>query len=115
MPTRRGPFAVPGDVMIVEATNYFALPGRAAEVLDQRRHATALRLALGLPAGRILVRIEGGGPDVRWECEFPDPASYERDRQARSGSAEFEAAKNAMHKLLARFERHVHEVVADQG
>lgn len=99
--------------MIVESTNYFARPGRAGAVLEQRRRATRIRTRLGLPAGRILVRIDGDGPDVRWECEFADQAAYDRDRAARKASTDFEAGRVAMHTLLERFERHVQEVVGD--
>lgn len=100
-------------MVIVESTNYFARPGQARAVLEQRRSATRIRKALGLPAGRILVRIDGEGPDVRWECEFADWAAYDLDRAARKKSAEFEAARVEMHTLLDRFERHVQEVVSD--
>ena len=37
---------------------YFANPGKAAEVLATCREATRVRLALGLPAGRILRLVE---------------------------------------------------------
>ncbi|MEO5326573.1 hypothetical protein PV773_24990 [Mesorhizobium sp. CC13] len=93
--------------MIVEATNYFAKEGQAAEVLAQRRRATEIRLKLGLEPGRILVRLEGTGPDVRWECSFPSQEAYDADRAARAASLDFEAARKQMHTLLDRFERHV--------
>src|SRR4051812_7075207 len=54
--------------MIVETTNYYALPGKIEDVLSQRRHASAIRARLGLPAGRIFRKLEGPGPDLRWEC-----------------------------------------------
>lgn len=99
--------------MIVETTNYFALPGKARDALAQRRRATQIRLSLGLPPGRILVRLEGDGPDIRWECSFPDRAAYDADRAVRSASGEFEASRSAMHALLTRFERHVYEQIGD--
>ena len=40
-------------IRIVERTNYYAKPGLAAEVLDIRRKASAVRLSIGLPAGEI--------------------------------------------------------------
>ncbi|QOZ31662.1 hypothetical protein [Bradyrhizobium sp. CCBAU 53421] len=96
--------------MIVEATNYFAKEGKAPAVLQQRRKATAIRRELGLEPGEILVRREGSGPDVRWECRFPSLAAYEADMAARAGSEAFTQARQAMHTLVERFERHVFEM-----
>lgn len=95
--------------MIVEATNYFAREGQAAAALEQRRKATEIRRELGLDPGRILVRLEGNGPDVRWECSFASREAYEADMKARGGSQAFSDARKAMHNLLERFERHVFE------
>lgn len=99
--------------MIVEATNYFARSGMAGEVLEQRRRATAIRISLGLSAGRILVKSEGDGPDVRWECDFAGAADYEADRAARRASEEFEASRKKMLTLVERFERHVYAADGD--
>ncbi|CAK7260222.1 MULTISPECIES: hypothetical protein [unclassified Shinella] len=93
--------------MIVEATNYFAREGLADAVLEQRRKASEIRRGLGLEPGLILVKLEGDGPDVRWECRFASRAAYEADRAARAASPDFEEARRAMHRLLAKFERHV--------
>jgi len=95
--------------MIVEITNYYALPGQSAAVLVQRRHASAIRTRLGLPAGRIFTKLEGDGPDVRWECEFDTREVYEDDMAARAACDEFAAARRSMHLLLGRFERHLEE------
>jgi hypothetical protein len=99
------------EKMIVEATNYFAKEDQADEVLKQRRKATEIRRQLGLDPGRILVRTEGNGPDIRWECSFASREAYDADRAARATSPDFEAARKRMHTLLERFERHVYEVV----
>ena len=99
--------------MIVETTNYFAKPGNADAVLEQRRKATAIRRELGLDPGRIFVRLEGNGPDVRWECAFPSREDHDRDMTVRGGSNEFADARKAMHQLIERFERHVYQSVAD--
>jgi hypothetical protein len=93
--------------MIVEVTHYYAKPGLAEAVLKQRRLASALRVQLGLPPGRIFTKIDVEGPDVRWECHFEDPAAYERDMALRAQSPEFAAARKTMHSLLDKFERHV--------
>ena len=97
--------------MIVETTNYYAKPGMESEVLAQRHRASALREQLGLPAGRTFVRLEADGPSVKWQCEFETEAAYRKDMDARKGSPEFSAAREQMHTLLERFERHVHKLV----
>ena len=93
--------------MVIEITNYYARPGQAAAVLEQRRRTTELRVKLGLPAGRIFTKLEGSGPDVRWECTFASRADYDRDMAARAACAEFATARESMHALLDRFERHL--------
>ena len=99
--------------MLVEITNYYARPGQADAVLEQRRLTTALRVRLGLVPGRIFRKLEGAGPDVRWECAFPSRAAYDADMAARAASSEFATARQSMHGLLERFERHLQEDVAD--
>jgi len=93
--------------MVVERTHYYAKPGRGAEVLATRRSASEVRRALGLPYGRILVKAEpqGEGPDVSWECAFPDATSHARDLEARARSPEFAAVRARMTALIDRFER----------
>jgi hypothetical protein len=96
--------------LIVERTQYFAKPGLAAEVLDVRRKASAVRLSIGLPAGEIFVKHPGGDgsePDVAWQCTFADVAARDADLAARAASAEFESVRVQMRKLYARFERQV--------
>jgi hypothetical protein len=98
-------------VMVIEITNYYALPCMADAVLAQRRLASEIRTRLGLPAGRIFRKLEGAGPDVRWECAFDSRADYERDLAARGASEDFARARQDMHKLLQRFERDLQEHV----
>ena len=95
--------------MVIEITNYYALPGGAEAVLAQRRRASEIRARLGLPPGRIFRKLEGAGPDVRWECAFDSRADYERDLAARGASEDFARARQEMHTLLERFERHLQE------
>ena len=95
---------------IVERTHYYAKPGLAAEVLDVRRKASAVRLAIGLPAGEIFVKHPGGDgsePDVAWQCTFADVAARDADLAARAASVEFESVRVQMRKLYVRFERQV--------
>jgi hypothetical protein len=104
-----------GAIRIVERTHYYAKPGLASEVLDQRRKASAVRLAIGLPAGEIFVKHPGGDgsePDVAWQCTFADAAAREADLAARAASAEFESVRIQMRKLYARFERQVFAIVS---
>jgi hypothetical protein len=95
--------------MLIEITNYYSLSGHSEAVLAQRRRASEIRTQLGLPAGRIFKKLEGAGPDVRWECVFDSRADYEHDLAARGASQEFTQARQDMHKLLQRFERHLQE------
>lgn len=96
--------------MIVEVTNYYAKPGTADEVLIHRRRGSALREALGLPPGKIFVKVSGDGPDVRWECSFATPSDFEADMAARAKSPEFGNQRKQMGVLLERFERHVQQL-----
>jgi hypothetical protein len=75
-------------IMIVERTHYFAKPRSAAEVLDLRRKACAVRLSIGLPAGEIFIkhpRGDGSEPDVAWQCTFADAAAREADPRGTCG------------------------------
>ena len=102
-------------IMIVERTQYFANPGLAADVLNLRRKACAVRLSIGLPAGEIFVKHSGGDgsePDVAWQCTFADAAAREADLAARAASSAFESVRVEMRKLYARFERQVFSIVA---
>lgn len=99
--------------MIVETTNYYAKPGNEAEVLVHRRRGSALRAQLGLPPGKIFVKLSGDGPDVRWECAFESKAEFEADMEARGDSPEFGIQRQQMGQLLERFERHVQQL--DKG
>lgn len=93
--------------MLIETTNYFAKAGGVAEVLAQRQHVTQIRRQLGLPPGRILTKVSGGGPDVAWQCTFASMEDYERDMAIRQASGDFVAARQRMHTLLDRFERYL--------
>ena len=102
-------------IRIVERTHYYARPGLATEVLDQRRKASAVRVSIGLPAGEIFVKHPGGDgsePDVAWQCTFADAAARVADLAARAASAEFESVRVQMRKLYARFERQVFAIVS---
>jgi hypothetical protein len=99
-------------IKIVERTHYYAKPGLGAEVLEQRRKACAVRIAIGLPAGEILVKHpsgDGSEPDVAWQCAFADAAAHAADLTAR---AEFESVRARMRTLYARFERQVFTIAS---
>ena len=100
-------------LMIVERTHYFAKPGLAAEVLDQRRKACAVRVSIGLPAGEIFIKHPGGDgsePDVAWQCTFTDATAQKADLAARAASTAFEDVRLHMRTLYARFERQVFSI-----
>jgi hypothetical protein len=111
----QGTITPTGATRIVERTQYYAKPGLAAEVLDVRRKASAVRVSIGLPAGEIFVKHPGGDgsePDVAWQCTFADAAARDADLAARAASAEFESVRVQMRKLYARFERQVFAIAA---
>jgi hypothetical protein len=111
----QGTLTATGAIRIVERTHYYAKPGLAAEVLDLRRKASAVRISIGLPAGEIFVKHPGGDgsePDVAWQCTFADVATRDADLAARAASAEFESVRVQMRKLYARFERQVFATAA---
>src|ERR1700722_6691087 len=102
-------------IMIVERTQYFANPGLAADVLNLRRKACAVRLSIGLPAGEIFVKHSGGDgsePDVAWQCTFADAAAREADLAARAARSAVESVRVETRKLYARFERQVFSIAA---
>jgi hypothetical protein len=111
----QGTITAIGATKIVERTHYYAKPGLTAEVLDQRRKASAVRISIGLPAGEIFVKHPGGDgsePDVAWQCTFADAAARDADLAARAASAEFESVRVQMRKLYAPFERQVFAIVS---
>jgi carboxymethylenebutenolidase len=93
--------------VLVERTHYYAKAGRTAEVLATRQRASEVRAALGLPRGRILAKADaqGEGPDVTWECAFPDAIAHARDLEVRGQSPEFATVRARMTALIDRFER----------
>jgi hypothetical protein len=107
---------IPTDaIRVVERTHYYAKPGLAAEILDLRRKACAVRLSIRLPAGEVFVKHSGGDdsePDVAWQCTFADAAARDADLAARAASAEFESVRVQMRKLYARFERQVFAIAS---
>jgi dienelactone hydrolase len=102
-------------MIVIERTHYFAHPDLTDQVLATRRRACAVRLAIGLPPGKVFCKRPGGDgseADVSWQCTFPDEAAQRRDLEARSASAEFEAVRASMRALIVRFERHLFTPVA---
>lgn len=95
--------------MITERTHYFAKPGRADAVLAIRRRANEIRVAIGVPAGRIHVAAAAADdcPDVVWECTFRDRAAREADLAARAASAAFTAIRGEMQAVIRAFSRQV--------
>ena len=91
--------------MIVERTHYYAKPNLAEHVLAMRRRASLLRIAMGLPAGKIRAKLSGDGPDVSWECAFAGEAEHDADLAARAASPDFKVVREDMRAAIDRFER----------
>ena len=105
------------SAIIVERTHYYAKPGQRDAVLAVRRKACDVRVAIGLPAGTIRVKADpsADGPDVAWECAFPNRVAHRADLDARAKSAMFEAVRVEMRAAIDRFERLCEERVAGAG
>jgi dienelactone hydrolase len=102
--------------MFIERTYYFAKAGKLQDALEIRRKACRIRVAIGLPAGRIFSRSdanEPGDPDVSWECAFDTPEVREADLAARAASPAFEAVRVEMRASIDRFERYFFRLEAN--
>lgn len=98
--------------MIGSFNFYYAKPGLEEAVLRQRLAASDVRVAMGVPRGRVLQRTSGPPtlPDVMWEHHFADMAGHHADMAARAASPEFEEIRAGMRKLYRRFERPLFEI-----
>src|SRR4051812_28267906 len=101
--------------MIGSFNFYYAKPGLEGAVLHQRLAACDVRVAMGIPRGRVLQRTAGAPtlPDVVWEHHFAELADHHGDMAARAASPEFEAIRAGMRKLYRRFERPLFEICVD--
>lgn len=101
--------------MVISYNFYYARPGNAAAVLQQRIKASDIRAQLGLPRGRIISKLEGGDdwPDVIWRLDFAGMAAQDADMQARAASPEFEAIRRDMRQLYRHFERPLYAPCSD--
>jgi hypothetical protein len=92
---------------VIEQTAYFAKPGLADKVYEQRMHASEVRGQIGLPAGRVFRRVGGTGdlPDVIWQLEYADQQALEHDLRVRAESRAFEQVRATMNTLIDKFSR----------
>jgi dienelactone hydrolase len=95
--------------VLTERTVYWPQEGRVPDVLALRREACAIRLALGLPAGRIFIGSEGDEETVQWECRFSGKDARATDLAARDASAEFKGVRKRMRDVIRDFRRCVLE------
>ena len=100
---------------IVVQNSYFPQDGMAADVLETRLAASAVRRDNGLVVGRVLRRVEGpeGTPFLIWEAEYADATAREADVAA-LGETNFAEVSSHMGTLLDRFGRTVWEVVDER-
>jgi hypothetical protein len=91
----------------MEQTEYFAKPGLADRVFEQRVRASEVRRKMGLPAGRVFRRVGGTGalPDVVWQLEYPSQQALNQDLDTRAKSREFEQVRATMNTLIDTFNR----------
>jgi hypothetical protein len=96
---------------------YYALPGKADDVLRVRLAACAVLAKFHQPFGRVYRLAGGEGPDVVWDVES-DPETAFATRNAKNEPAlraEFDRATAEMPSLLRRFEQSIYSEVAGRG
>lgn len=101
-----------GSRVLVQ-NKYYPKPGQEEAVLATRLEASAVRKALGLATGVVLLRKSeaDGGPLVIWECEYPSIEARRADAAAAEGTLQFQAVQRKMRGLIDRFERQAWQVV----
>jgi hypothetical protein len=104
--------AIPSDGAAIIQVAYYAKPGKADEVFRHRQHVSDLLEKMGLPPGRVMRRTSGSseGPDVMWECEYPDAVVLDQALKSAQANAEFEQARQYMSTLILKGERRDWEV-----
>jgi len=91
---------------------YGRTPELRDEILATRLRASQVRIAIGIPHGRVFrcAQSHADLPDVMWDCPFADAAGHDRDMDARAASAAFEAVRAHMRAMLRRFGRVLYAV-----
>ena len=99
--------------MIVARHLYHPLPGKSAQVLEQRLLACHVREQLGLQRGRVLRKVRGDDArgEVVWEWDSLDAAAYDHDMDVQAASDEFMAVRPGMGPLIQRMDRVLFEIV----
>jgi hypothetical protein len=116
------PVASPVRTVIVQ-NYYFARADKADEVFRWRLHASDVRVALGLPRGRVLRRLaspagdtdSAAAPDVIWECEYPNTQARDADVARLGQSDEFRQVEAHMDTLIREFRRGIYEAQAGEA
>ena len=101
------------DNTIVVQNFYFPKQGKDKEVIETRQRASKIREQLGLPGGRILLRISESTsqPYLIWECEYASIKDREEDVARLDQSPEFIKVQTQMSTLLEKFDRAMWQVV----
>jgi len=99
---------------IIVQNYYWAKPGLAVDVYQQRLLASSVREKYGHPVGRILQNITENDslPDVIWECEYSSLKAREKDVARLGKNEEFSRVAKKMGSLIEKFDRATFEVTA---
>lgn len=97
---------------VIQQNFYYPRAGNEEEALATRLKANQIRVALGVPAGRVLRAAQPGaennGPGGAFyltsQVEFENRAAADRYAEILAGSAEFAAVRGHMQTLLEKFE-----------
>jgi hypothetical protein len=96
------------DEKLIGRNHYFPQPGREAEVLAQRLHASDVRARLSFPRGRIWRRVSGGenSPTVIWDLGSTSAGAgaMRTSEAALVQRQEFQEVMSKMQTLLRLFQ-----------
>ena len=92
--------------MIVEQIRYFVAESDVEGLIRLRRTIDALRTALDLPPGRILVAdpVTEDAPAVVWQCVYDDEGDLGEVEARLIGNTQYEDARRQVADIAQRIE-----------
>lgn len=96
---------------IVIQNLYFPKATKEKDVYNLRLRASEVLAKLGVPKGRVLVRMnDSDRPYVMWECDYASAQEREQATQIEKESMEFKKILDNMGTLVSDFKRYTWQV-----